>query len=125
MDAILQAVIDFIPPAFQYPEITCARIIFDGYEFTTNNFKDTKWKLAHEITVNNKRIGTLEVCYIKEMPVIDEGPFPKEAKNLIGAIAENIAKSVEREWAEDDIRKYRKDVEKFIENGSRDTTGKN
>jgi hypothetical protein len=25
LDAILQAVIDFIPPAFQYPEITCAK----------------------------------------------------------------------------------------------------
>jgi len=124
LDAILQAVIDFIPPAFQYPEITCARILFDGYEFTTNNFKDTKWKLAHEITVNNKRIGTLEVCYLKEMPVIDEGPFPEEAKNLIGAIAENIAKSIEREWAEAEIRKYRNHVEKLIKNRSRNTIGK-
>ena len=51
LDAILQAVIDFIPPEFQHPEITCARIIFDRYEFTTKNLNDTRWKLAHEITI--------------------------------------------------------------------------
>ena len=119
LDAVLQAIIDFIPPAFQYPEITCARIIFDSYEFTTKNFKDTRWKLAHEITVNNERIGTLEVCYIEEKPALDEGPFLKEEKNLIGAIAETLAKIVEREWAEAEIRKHRNHVEKLIKNSSK------
>jgi hypothetical protein len=38
LDGILQEMVDFIPPACQYPEITCARIILDGYEFTTKNF---------------------------------------------------------------------------------------
>jgi hypothetical protein len=123
LDAVLQAVIDFIPPAFQYPEITCARIIFDRYEFTTKNFKDTRWKLAHDITVNNERIGTLEVCYLEEKPALDEGPFLKEAKNLIGAIAETLAKIVEREWAEAEIRKHRNHVEKLIKNSNRNITG--
>jgi hypothetical protein len=122
LDAVLQAVIDFIPPAFQYPEITCARIILDRYEFTTKNFKDTRWKLAHEITVNNDRIGTLEVCYLEEKPALDEGPFLKEAKNLIGAIAETLAKIIEREWAEAEIRKHRNHVEKLIKNSNRNIT---
>jgi hypothetical protein len=122
MDTVLQAVVDFIPPAFQYPEITCARIIFDRYEFTTKNFKNTRWKLAHEITVNNERIGTLEVCYLEEKPTLDEGPFLKEAKNLIGAIAETLAKIIEREWAEAEIRKHRNHVEKLIKNSNRNIT---
>jgi len=124
LDAVLQAVIDFIPPAFQYPEITCARIVFDRYEFTTKNFKDTRWKLTHDITVNNDRIGTLEICYLEEKPALDEGPFLKEAKNLIGAIAETLAKIVEREWAEAEIRKHRNQVEKLIKNSSRNITEK-
>jgi len=118
LDAILQAVIDFIPPAFQYPELTCARINFDHYEFTTKNFKDTKWKLVQKIIVNNKKIGTLEICYLEKKPVLYEGPFFKEAKNLIGAIAETIANIVEREWAELEIRKHRNHVEKLLENSS-------
>ena len=124
LDDVLQTVSDFIPPAFQYPEITCARIIFDRYQFTTKNFKDTRWKLAHEITVNNERIGKLEVCYLEEKPTLDEGPFLKEAKDLIGAIAETLAKIVEREWAEAEIRKHRSHVEKLIKSSSRNITGK-
>jgi len=119
LDAALQAVIDFIPPAFQYPDITCARIVFDRYEFTTKNFKDTSWKLTREITVNNECIGTLEVCYLEEKPSLDEGPFHKEEKSLVGAIAETLAKMVEREWAEAEIRKHRNHVEKLIENSSK------
>jgi len=114
LDAVLQAVVDFIPPAIQYPEITCARLIFGGYELTTKNFKDTKWKLSREITVNNKWIGTLEVCYLEEKPELDDGPFLKEAKNLINAVAENIAKIIEREEAEAAIRKHQNHIEALI-----------
>jgi len=101
-----------------------AEIIFDRYEFTTKNFKDTRLKLALEITVSKVQIGSLEVCYLEEKPALDEGPFLKEAKNFIDAIAESIAKIVEREWAEAEIRKHRNHVEKLIKNSNRNITGK-
>ena len=114
LDAVLQAVVDFIPAAIQFPEITCARLIFGGYEVTTKNFKDTRWKLSREITVSNKWHGTLEVFYLEEKPELDEGPFLKEAKNLINTVAENIAKIIEREEAEADIRKHQQQIEALI-----------
>jgi hypothetical protein len=114
LDAVLQAVVDFIPPANQYPEITCARLIFGGYEIKTKNFRDTKWKLSREIAATDKWIGTLEVCYLEEKPELEEGPFFKEAKNLINAVAENIAKIIEREEAEAAIRKHQEHIEALI-----------
>jgi len=112
--AVLQAVVDFIPPAIQYPEITCARLIFGGYEVTTKNFTDTRWKLSREIMVNSECIGTLEVGYLEEKPELDEGPFLKEAKNLINAVAESIAKIMGREEAEAEIRKHQGHIEALI-----------
>ncbi len=112
LEDILQAIVDLIPPSWQYPEITCARIIFNGYEFTTINYKNTRWKLTCEIMVYSETIGTLEVCYLEEKSEIDEGPFLKEERSLISAVAERIAKFIEREWAEDEIRKLRNHVEK-------------
>ena len=112
LEDILQAIVDLIPPAWQYPEITCARIIFDGYEFTTINYKSSKWKLTRDIKVYSERVGTLEVCYLEEKSELDEGPFLREERNLIDAIAERIAKFIEREWAEDEIRKHRNRNEK-------------
>jgi hypothetical protein len=114
LDAVLQAVIDFIPPAIQHPEITCARLIFGDYEIKTKNFRDTKWKISREIAVTDKWIGTLEVCYLEERPELEEGPFLKEAKNLINAVAENITKIIEREEAEDAIRMHQDHIEALI-----------
>ncbi len=115
MDGILQDMVDFIPPACQYPEITCARIVFDGYEFTTKNFSDTRWKQSFDITVNNKRIGRLEVCHLENKPELEKGPLLEEEKRLIGAVTEIIARLVEREWAEAEIRKCRNKIERLIE----------
>ena len=49
----------------------------------------------------------MEVCYLEEKLELDEGPFLKEERSLVDAIAERIAKFIEREWAEDEIRKHR------------------
>jgi hypothetical protein len=57
--------------------------------------------------VYSERVGTLEVCYLEEKLELDEGPFLREERNLIAAIAERIAKFIEREWTEDEIRKHR------------------
>jgi len=114
LDDILQGIVDFIPSAIQYPEITCARILFNRYDFTTKNFKDTKWKLSQEIKVNNERIGALEVCYLEEKQELEEEPFIEETKNLIASIAESIAQIVERDWAEIEIRKCRKKIEEIL-----------
>jgi hypothetical protein len=114
LDHILQAVVDFIPPAIQYPDITCARIRFDRYEFKTNNFKDTKWKLSQEIMMNNECIGTVEVCHLEKKPELEERHFLEEAKNLITAISENIAQIVEHEQEEIEMRKSREKIQKLI-----------
>jgi hypothetical protein len=54
------------------------------------------------------------VCYLEEKQELEEGPFLKEAKNLINAVAENIAKIIEREEAEDAIRKHQDHIEALI-----------
>jgi len=116
LDGLLQEMVDFIPPACQHPEITCARIIFDGYEFTTKSFLETSWKQSFNITVSNKQIGQLEVFRFEKKSELEKTLFLEEEKSLIGAVAESISRIVEREWAEAEIRKCRKKIEKLIKN---------
>ena len=61
LDTLLQEMVDFIPPACQYPENTCARIIFDGYEFTTKKFFETSWKQSFNITVNTPILHQIDL----------------------------------------------------------------
>ena len=105
LEEILQGTVDLIPPSWQYPEVTCARIILEGQEFTTENFQETTWKQTNDIIVRGDRTGVLEVCYLEEKPESDEGPFLKEEGRLIDAIARRLGRILERVKAEEELKR--------------------
>jgi PAS domain S-box-containing protein len=99
-DALLE-IVKLFSSAMQYPNITCARIIVENQEFTTKNFKDFAWKLQSDIKVAGKKLGFVEIAYLEEKPTVGEGPFLKEERNLLDAVAERLGKAVERIRAEE------------------------
>ena len=99
LDAMFQEIMNLIPPAWHYPEITRAKICFDGAEYISEPFEETQWKLASDITVSGKRLGSVEVYYTEERPVLDEGPFLKEERELIDAIARTLSEVAESKQA--------------------------
>jgi len=96
IDRIMQGIADLIPQSWQYPSITCARIYFDGDEFTSQKFNVSKWKQETDILVDSQKVGKIEVYYINKMPKIYEGPFLKEERMLINELSETISRFVER-----------------------------
>lgn len=100
LDEILQGTADLIPPSWQYPEITCARILLEEREFSTTNYCESLWNQTAEIIVNSERCGFVEVLYLDEKPKSDEGPFLKEERHLIDAIAELLGRTIEHLRAE-------------------------
>jgi two-component sensor histidine kinase/GAF domain-containing protein len=104
LEEIFQGLVELIPPGWQYPEITAARIIFGDGRFQTNNFSETEWVQSADIKVNEQKAGTVEVCYPKERPEIDEGPFPKKERNLLNVLAERLGHIIERMRAEEALR---------------------
>ena len=105
LEEIFQGVVDLIPPSWQYPEITCSHIILEDKKYKTINFKETEWKQSIEILANGKRKGILEIFYLEEKPEIYEGPFLKEERYLINAIAERLGSIIERMSAKEDKRR--------------------
>ena len=110
-EKMLQEIVDLIPPSWQYPETTCARIIIEGQEYKSKNFKETVWKQVSKIVAHGKQIGILEICYIEERPKGDEGPFLKEERSLISAIAERLGRATEHKRAERALRKAHDELE--------------
>jgi len=104
LDEIFQEVVEIIPPAWQYPEITCSRIVVADKEYKTKNFKETSWKQSSGIFVHKEQIGTLEVIYLEEKPDIHEGPFLKEERRLIDEIADRLRMIIEHKQAEDEVK---------------------
>jgi len=115
-EEIARGILALIPPAWQYPEITCARIILNGQEFTTKNFKETDWKQTSDIFVNGKQAGVLEVNYLEERPEKDEGLFLKEERSLIDAIAERLGHILDRIKGKEELQRTNRFLDSIIEN---------
>jgi two-component system NtrC family sensor kinase len=102
MEEILQGIVEVLPPAWLYPEITHARIILDGNSFTTLGFREGKYQQGADILVNGGRRGRVEVIYLEERPELDEGPFLQEERTLLDTVAKETANIVIRRQAEQD-----------------------
>jgi len=111
LDAALQKVVKLIPPAWQYPEITCAKIITKNKEYKTENFKETRWSQISNIISDDKKIGVLEVYYLEKKPQLDEGPFLIEERRLIDAISDLLGQYISEKKNKEAITKT-KDAEK-------------
>jgi PAS domain S-box-containing protein len=101
LDTIFQGIVEFIPPAWQYPDITCARLTIAEREFQTAQFRETEWKQSAFIVVYGEPAGILDVCYLAEKPACDEGPFLNEERALLNAIAQRLGRIIERKRTEE------------------------
>ena len=115
LDDILKASVLLLPPAFCYPEIACARIVFEDRAFATKDFRETPWRIAADITVSGKTCGAVAVCYLEEKAPADEGPFLKEERNLIDAVARQLEAMVDRKRAEDALRQSEAELKSLVE----------
>ncbi len=99
-DELLISIARLLPPAWQFPEITVARIVLDGQVYSSMTFHQVCRKQVAEIIVKGEKRGVIEVGYTKVKPDLDEGPFLKEERNLINVIANQISLIVQRKEAE-------------------------
>ncbi|MBA7681572.1 Adaptive-response sensory-kinase SasA [subsurface metagenome] len=105
LDKIYQETVKLVPTSWQYPEVACAQLNIDGKEFKTANYRETEWKQSADIKVKGIKAGMLEIGYLEERPASDEGPFLKEERALIDAVAERLGRITERIQAEEHLRR--------------------
>jgi len=90
LDDLLNELVDFLPYSWQYPETTCARILFKGKTYTSDKFQVTNWRQSALIYMYHEPVGECAIFYLEECPPADEGPFLKEERALLDAVAEQI-----------------------------------
>jgi len=116
LDGSTKGIVDLIPPAWQYPDITCAKINLKGQEVKTSNFKETIWQQTSNIIVHGVPSGYLVVGLLEERPERDEGPFLQEERALLDAIAERLGRIIERRWAQEEVLKSEEKFRELMEN---------
>ena len=103
-----------IPPAYQYPEITGARIVYGATKYATDNFKTTRWMQDAEFMVDQDKQGHIEVCYLKKCPSMDDGPFLTEERALINSLAELLQLFFQRHLFEKGIIEMNERLENLV-----------
>lgn len=98
---LLNGIVRLLPPAWLYSDIAAAAITLDGQTYQTDNFVPSRYSQTSPITIGATTRGSVEVVYLtdQELPVMDEGPFLKEERNLIDAVARELELLISRREA--------------------------
>ena len=110
IEDLLRDLVNFLPFSWQYPEITCARITFKGKTHKSKGFKITKWRQSSRIFIYNEPVGEVTILYLEERPPADEGPFLREERALLDALAERIGTTAMRISAELELHELNKQL---------------
>jgi signal transduction histidine kinase len=100
LEQLLKGIVDLLPPAWLYPEIAQGRILLNGDDYSTPNFKQSHHRQSATIVAGGVARGSVEVGYTESRPDLDEGPFLKEERSLIDTIARELAQVIERRHAD-------------------------
>src|SRR5205814_6821975 len=90
-----------LPAAWQYPDITGARITSGNIDVRTEGFQLTPWVQRADFTTSEGRTGAIEIVYREARANADEGPFLAEERSLIQSLAGMLCAYFERVQAEE------------------------
>lgn len=101
---LLTGIADLIRASWQYPDIACASIRLGDTRHNSGNFVRTRWCQSSPVIIEAEECGAVEVCYLEERPDSDEGPFLREERSLIDAVADQVGRIVAQRRAEEQMR---------------------
>ncbi|HEX37561.1 MAG TPA: PAS domain S-box protein [Candidatus Cloacimonetes bacterium] len=111
IEGILKGTIEQIPKAWQFPEITCAKVTWGDKEFKTENYHSPVSYIKSDIKVYGESVGTIEVGYLEKKPDSFEGPFTKDERELINSISKQLGRIIEQKQAEEGLVRLKKAIE--------------
>jgi DNA-binding CsgD family transcriptional regulator len=110
LDNLLEELVNFLPHSWQYPDISCARIVFKENTYKSEGFKVTEWRQSARIYVYSEPVGEVAIFYLEERPPSDEGPFLAEERALLDTLADQIGTIATRISAEMELQDINKQL---------------
>jgi signal transduction histidine kinase len=104
LEEIFGEIVTLIPPAWQYPDVSAARIQFEGLTVTTPSFHETVWMQRAPLVTAKGMSGSIDVVYLEQRPEEREGPFLLEERHLIDSLADSVSSYLTRREAEESLR---------------------
>jgi len=113
VDELMEEVVSGLPPAWQHPGETEARIVYGDRCWQTPDFVLTPWSLTSQFATQHGR-GELSVVYLAEHERRDEGPFLREERDLIDSLAEMLRAHFEHRESDRALQRAHDDLERQV-----------
>jgi len=110
----MRNLVELVPPGWQFPEVTSARVDWPGGSCATPGFVETRWA---QVATAQCELGeiSLTVVYGEERPEAEEGPFLREERELLLAIVHRVADHLDRRETAIALGLYRQHLEELVE----------
>ncbi len=102
--SVLRELADLLPPAFQHPESTAARVRVGPVEAATPGFADSPAALRAEFTTADGQAGSIEVVSTAGRRPEAAGPFLAEERLLLDTLSDMLRAAYDRRQAEERLR---------------------
>jgi len=96
---VLRAILAVLPPAFQHPDKTGARITVGDLTFATEGFAASPHTIREALIIHGRSQGAIEVVYRRAIDTGDH--FLPEERELLKTIARQSALMIEKKLAND------------------------
>ncbi len=95
----LERLVPSLPEGWLHPELTRAMVRWRDRTFRTEGYRDTDWMLTTPIRSEGQVVGEIRIALLERRrnPLGGEGPFLREERQLLEAIATAIGEAVARE----------------------------
>ena len=90
---VFKSVIEAIPPGWQHPTVCESKIIFEGREYASVDFRETPWIQESELIIDNHVSGKIQVVYTQKA-FEGENPFLPDEQHLLNSIAEHLGRFI-------------------------------
>ncbi len=110
LEEFLKSLVDFLPQSWRYEDVACARIVFRGETYESQKFAWTEWRQSAQIRAGGEAAGDVTILYVQERPAADEGPFLREERALLEAIAQRIGEIAVRVLARQELQEYNRQL---------------
>lgn len=111
----LENIVNLLPSGCRLPEEICARIVFDGKSFCTENFNESFHFLNSSFETSSGKTGQIEIFYKSKLSEKNIGPSFNEAYSLVDTLSAMLKSWLDKREAERSLQNMLVELERKIE----------
>ncbi|WP_373519987.1 PAS domain-containing protein [Aquiflexum sp.] len=118
VERLLTHAVEILPTGFQFEEEISVAIAYRGQEFTSPHHKASKQTLvSRKMDLDGNELYIV-VTYHSQKPLMDEGPFLKEERQLLDTVTDNLILNINQILTGESLEQNEKRFRTLVENSA-------